>query len=359
MPTAQGSIANPYVQLNKDNPNNIYTDGRDARNRRNEVLTAGAEFDADLSLLDYQNLYNSPSAKAQRMREAGLNPDLLGISDVSDSSGLSGLTGSASVTPDTYVDPVSRVSTILSTSSDVLNSALDTFSKIQGIRGQSIDSDLSRLNLNSELRNSALDFIGDHVDSLPDSSSDSSSVYMQKGNPLGLSKRSLRRYRGFISDLQQSFKGDTIRNKVLKDNSDSRYDLASSRSRFGYKDNYQDMFGALKAWNSFLHDCDDIAAQGRNMKGQYEKDYYSVRNGVNQAYYDNLSDKLNYDSSYADYIKKRNDNSNARAESIFKNAKARLYQKLDSSGLFGQILMGLIESGSAGKAGSAVLKKIL
>lgn len=40
---------------------------------------AEAQWLAELSLMDYQNEYNSPQAQAQRMREAGLNPDLLGV----------------------------------------------------------------------------------------------------------------------------------------------------------------------------------------------------------------------------------------------------------------------------------------
>lgn len=42
---------------------------------------ANAEWQANLSLMDYQNMYNSPAEQVKRMREAGLNPDLLGVGD--------------------------------------------------------------------------------------------------------------------------------------------------------------------------------------------------------------------------------------------------------------------------------------
>lgn len=52
-----------------------------------DLQQAGAEYNANLLMMEYENEYNSPAAKAQRMKEAGLNPDLLGIEGVSDSAG--------------------------------------------------------------------------------------------------------------------------------------------------------------------------------------------------------------------------------------------------------------------------------
>lgn len=46
-----------------------------------DLQMANAEWQANLSLMDYQNMYNSPAEQVKRMREAGLNPDLLGVSD--------------------------------------------------------------------------------------------------------------------------------------------------------------------------------------------------------------------------------------------------------------------------------------
>ena len=38
-----------------------------------------AKYDAELNLMMYQNEYNSPAEQAKRMREAGMNPELMGL----------------------------------------------------------------------------------------------------------------------------------------------------------------------------------------------------------------------------------------------------------------------------------------
>lgn len=51
-----------------------------------QTSTQIAEYDAGIYNMMFQNQFNSESSKAERMRSAGLNPDLLGTSDVSDSA---------------------------------------------------------------------------------------------------------------------------------------------------------------------------------------------------------------------------------------------------------------------------------
>lgn len=45
------------------------------------------EYDAGIASMQFQNDYNNPAAEAQRMRGAGLNPDIQGIQDVAESAG--------------------------------------------------------------------------------------------------------------------------------------------------------------------------------------------------------------------------------------------------------------------------------
>lgn len=51
-----------------------------------EAQVNANEYDAQVASIKQQNEYNSPSAEAQRMRSAGLNPDLLGTQGVSESA---------------------------------------------------------------------------------------------------------------------------------------------------------------------------------------------------------------------------------------------------------------------------------
>lgn len=52
----------------------------------NEMQMSSAQYNAGIVDMQQQNLYNSEAAKAARMRDAGLNPDLLGTGDVSDAA---------------------------------------------------------------------------------------------------------------------------------------------------------------------------------------------------------------------------------------------------------------------------------
>lgn len=53
---------------------------------REDAQVNAREYDAGIFQMMQQNEYNSPSAQASRMREAGMNPDLLGIGDVAPAS---------------------------------------------------------------------------------------------------------------------------------------------------------------------------------------------------------------------------------------------------------------------------------
>lgn len=58
----------------------------DADRWREDAQVNSNEYDASVMSMIQQNQYNSPIEQAARMREAGLNPDLLGIGDVSEAA---------------------------------------------------------------------------------------------------------------------------------------------------------------------------------------------------------------------------------------------------------------------------------
>lgn len=66
----------------------------------NDLQLKKSEFDAQIALMNWQTWYNSEGQKIQRMRSAGLNPDLIGLDSASTASGsidsnLGGETSSA------------------------------------------------------------------------------------------------------------------------------------------------------------------------------------------------------------------------------------------------------------------------
>ena len=79
-----GSLTNPYTMVDPD-------DYSIFQKRAYQHDLQEAQYAAELQLMMYQNEYNSASSQASRQREAGINPDLAGVSG----EAAAGMTGSA------------------------------------------------------------------------------------------------------------------------------------------------------------------------------------------------------------------------------------------------------------------------
>lgn len=109
---------------------------------------ASAEYQAQLAQLASEEQYNSPSAQAMRMREAGFNPDLNGLGDVSPASEFDNQQASPDVSADVELGSV--VSTVLSAFTGTMSILKDMRSLKQ--MNQAIDAN------DIQLGNSLLDF---------------------------------------------------------------------------------------------------------------------------------------------------------------------------------------------------------
>ena len=79
-----GSLTNPYTMVDPDDYGLF-------QKRAYQHDLQEAQYAAELQLMMYQNEYNSASSQASRQREAGINPDLAGVSG----EAAAGMTGSA------------------------------------------------------------------------------------------------------------------------------------------------------------------------------------------------------------------------------------------------------------------------
>lgn len=327
MATAQETIQNPYKPI-ADQWRNASRDWK--RDAAKQATIAGAEFDADLALMDYQNQYNDPTAKAERMRAAGLNPDLVGLDGGGDSAGLSGVTGSSGISAGpNYLD---RINSILANSQNVVSSAFDIYEQLQGIRSRTLENDIRGVNLDNLLRGRAIDFLSDSPEFgvEPD---DNSTVYQD--TPFRLSKRSQARYSKLISDIQNSVKGETLRTKTLSDYAKNRLDLANTNGNYFYRADYDDMLGAIVTWNNFVHKVEKRSLQAKFKHDTYTRDYYNTADGTTDATYDSNIKAIQ--SQQKDF------------EKFLIDQKNSLYGKLKKYGLFGQIMLMSIENGQFGQ----------
>lgn len=116
---------------------------------RIELERLAREFDSNLQIQDAVNAYNSETAQAQRLRQAGINPDLNGVSSegatsatpsAPDSSGLSGIEG---------LTTFQEVQPVMSTISSIINTALGDvaglFGMFQNINSRKLGNDAQLL----------------------------------------------------------------------------------------------------------------------------------------------------------------------------------------------------------------------
>lgn len=126
----EDSIKNLYGKKSYDSSGNIYgistsgtgifstfTKEDEARYSRE---MAQAQTLADIEIMKYQNEYNSPVAQAQRMREAGINPDLNGIDNMG-SADASAASGASPV----GANPTETMSNVVTTAFDAFGLALN------------------------------------------------------------------------------------------------------------------------------------------------------------------------------------------------------------------------------------------
>ena len=283
--TASNTIQNPYDSISKKWNNATKQWKRDAAKEAN---IKGAEFDADLALLDYQNEYNSPTAKAERMRAAGLNPDLVGIDGVSDSSGLSGVSSPMSV-PQSGTDSAQFW---LSNSQNILSSAMQFAQQMESMRSTSLDNDIKNINYVKALQ------------SLKDDST-ASSMFGSFVNPdeifdlslftSGLSKRNQKRFR----KLMPSSGSYTGYNKRLNDYASSAISageslaLGSLRGNGGFDPS--DMAKGYIDVAEFLEKVQKYSASADAYQEKYRSDYYKNSSGSLDASIDSQNNQVNRD----------------------------------------------------------------
>lgn len=271
IPTAQGSVNNPYRDLLEQNPNNAFSRGTDKRNRAMQVGTAAAEFDADLALLDYQNeydrLYNSPTAKAERLKSAGINPDLAGLEGdptlTSAGASSQGLAGNLSKD----ANPLEISQAIGS----LINQAISTYGQLQSIKSTSLDNDMKSINNMKSLMDFGFDQIDRELPYLSSVASGSTGDLRSKHfipftNSMG-SNRSRKMSKRLESIFNNYIDSDSFQSKV----NDYRMNVARS---FG--DNNSEFEKVLSTLRGVQSDIIINGLKSEKYSKKSDYDYYST-----------------------------------------------------------------------------------
>lgn len=146
--------ANPYRGLTyNESPMQQFLSMLGFRNEydswRESMAMNAAEYDAQLQMMQYQNEYNSPLAQAQRMRAAGINPDVDGGKSIDSGS-------AAEMQPDPSL-PMQTTSEedvpgrIIQGVFSAINMATSLFSSIQGFKSRALENRLKQIEVDSKL----------------------------------------------------------------------------------------------------------------------------------------------------------------------------------------------------------------
>ncbi|MBQ8900030.1 MAG: hypothetical protein IJY72_03660 [Akkermansia sp.] len=193
--TADVGLMNPYLEVGRPNESGLF--GQKDYQHDLQAATDAAE----LQLMRYQNEYNSYYAQAQRMREAGFNPDLLGASGES-AAGMQGGASPANINAPTAAESaIGFTSTVLSIISGLADGALGAAHKIEDLNQKELSGFIKALGI--------VPGIGDTADDISSSETNTSVTYNQAVEDL--IKSAPRRDRGMLRDYTRKyFSTDTM-----------------------------------------------------------------------------------------------------------------------------------------------------
>lgn len=220
----------------------------DADRWREDAQVNSAEYDAGIFSMMQQNQFNSPESQAARMRQAGLNPDLLGLGDVAsaaspaeDPNGMSPNVGNEEFSDfgNTVVSVFSRAMTIFKDfkSLEQMNTIIDSQNTDNAVKMiGAIDSFIE-----SSLTDS--DFVSrqtfvDKINALSDSVNDDELLPFEQSrvSDLGLSKRQRKQYYSLMRDRLLSISTDKKAYDLFKSRIDAMTGSKESQSNPFYFD---------------------------------------------------------------------------------------------------------------------------
>lgn len=224
----------------------------------NEMQMNSAQYNAGIVDLEQQNLYNSEVAKAQRMRDAGENPDLLGTGDVSDSAPISPDPQDAQIPDAEGSQILGIVSTVGMSLVDLIPKTMSFMTNLTQLKGFRMDNDLKELQFGSNAVDFATKFFTegltkqDYEDAFSSgnfenllSASEKDSDYLT--NTFLSSDKARKAFKLAYGTHARSLVAEMSKYKSYKEFEDARKDILTARSSRFFDDNNETMMSLIKA----------------------------------------------------------------------------------------------------------------
>lgn len=274
----QTGVSNPYSMIDLDD----YSLGRRGKLQYQHDLAA-AQYSAEMQLMMYQNMYNSPEAQAKRMRQAGLNPDLAGVSG-EPSAGLSGNV----TTPDmagTQTDGQVALG-IVDTTLSMISAFSSGFFALSGgfadVDAKKLDNVSKALSIGDSLIGGVSAIAGN--DFRTDGSAELDAIEsLTRGLP--------RKYRGQVSEYLRNYVDsapyETRKYRNMTDANNARGAYARSAVDPRTSGNVEEIMEALKPMQEAEFEVAKILLSRQKAEHHSMTDYWENKNGASQALAEN------------------------------------------------------------------------
>ena len=293
--------------------------------------------------------YNSESAKAERMREAGLNPDLQGLGEASEAT-----EGSE---PDSRPDFSQLLSgdDFIKSFAGAFTSAISACSSIQGLLSTGIDIRDKIFNYNDRLQSKSWNILR-NTNSLDDLRR---MFFEDEGFPAysdsylkdyGLrSKRDRRFFRQFIATRKGAFEGHLEKYKSFEDYLKAQDDFFTDYSKW-YREGF-DITPSLRDWSIYTHDVEEAAykaqeaaSKAQKAESEFKQSYAEHLNATDAAAAFNAQQNYagNYYNTKSGFTQGLSENAVARFNATKTRLQKELYDRLNERSNKGDIFATML-----------------
>lgn len=244
-------------------------------NRNYQHDLASLQYIAAMRQQEFLNEYNSPENQSRLMREAGLNPDLLGLSDASESSGIDSPDFSGANVPtraQEVMNIFSVVSSTFSMASSLMTGGLQMFSGLADLDAKNISNVSSLLGLGKEYAGMSLP--ASPVDGSSDILGDSISSPVVSEFNLPLSARNRRSLKRMWSTISSSPQASNNFWSSSKDAEEARQETAKVISSPYNADDFNEMVECFRPVTKAIADNLSSSLNLESKKLKYDSDYF-------------------------------------------------------------------------------------
>lgn len=289
--------SNPYLQLPRqrtvwDRLLNFFG-ARSGYDRAMEQYSlAGSEYNAQLAQLASEEQYNTPAEQAMRMRQGGMNPDLLGTEGVSPASEFDNQQQSPDVNASAMED-LERLGSIRQAFGTFASNALG----LLGTVGSVVESGVGILGKIQDIDTNSLGQIGDIIDSIEKLTPSLMDSLRDMDDPEQISDYLKKDYSGVLQPL---IPNPRMRKRVIDYLSNYYGSMQNVANEYNAKtatDTARVNFNKQRGEATF-HERDDIMQTAYNMlskdtyeiaklENKYMLDYLGGLKGKNRSYFEN------------------------------------------------------------------------